>query len=266
MTTPSDYKIYLINLRRSESRLATMTKKFDELGLSFQRIDAVDGKARGPEANALFAAQRPRANGWLPGAIGCFMSHFNAWEAIAKADSEFGVVFEDDVHIASALPELLNHVGNYLDRMDVLRLEATKHQVRLDHNDVVNIGETKLIKVTSETWCTGAYVMPKRVAKLLLLDPLYTHSPVDFFLFDKGTSVVARRNRVFQTVPAVCVQAKFDPEQRQSKSILISNIEHNSGDGKIRHIFRKVGWRVNGLRNFIKGYRRIPLSDDIARL
>jgi glycosyl transferase family 25 len=119
------YKIYLINLSRAGNRLVAMQKKFDDLGLSFERIEAVDGRAMSKEQKHAFAIVRPRANGWLPGAIGCFRSHYLAWTAIAKGDAEFGVVFEDDVHISSKLPDLLANIGQYLNDFDVVRLEAS---------------------------------------------------------------------------------------------------------------------------------------------
>lgn len=261
-----DFKIYVINLNRATDRLAAMQKKFSDLNLPFERIEAVDGRAMPNEQKHAFAQLRPRANGWLPGAIGCFRSHYQAWTAIAEGSEAFGVVFEDDVHISSALPALLDGIGAHLDKFDVVRLEATKHRVWLDRTKNFQIGGTKLFEVKSETWGAGAYVLPKRAAQLLLSEPTTSHSPVDFFLFDKGTSVVARRHRIYQAVPALCVQSKFDAAQGKPETSYGSDIEHNSEDTALRHLVRKIGWRVRGFRNMLMGYRRIALSEDIVRL
>jgi glycosyl transferase family 25 len=259
------YKIYLINLNRAPGRLAAMQKKFGDLGLTFERIEAVDGRAMTKEQKHAFAIVRPRANGWLPGAIGCFRSHFQAWTAIARGDEDFGVVFEDDVHISSKLPALLANLDAHLRDFDVLRLEATKHRVLLNGTNKFDVAGVNLVEVRSETWGAGAYVLPKKSAQLLLAEPTTRHSPVDFFLFDKGTSAVARRHRVYQTVPALCVQSKFD-EASKPETSYGSDIEHNSEDTGLRHAIRKTGWRIRGLRNVILGYRRIALSEDIVRL
>jgi glycosyl transferase family 25 len=259
------YKIYLINLSRAGNRLVAMQKKFDDLGLSFERIEAVDGRAMSKEQKHAFAIVRPRANGWLPGAIGCFRSHYLAWTAIAKGDAEFGVVFEDDVHISSKLPDLLANIGQYLNDFDVVRLEATKHRVLLNGENTLHVAAIDLVEVKSETWGAGAYILPKKAAQLLLNEPTTRHSPVDFFLFDKGTSAVARRHRVYQTVPALCVQSKFDAESKPETSYG-SDIEHNSEDSGLRHEIRKLGWRIRGFRNVLLGYRRIALSEDIVRM
>jgi glycosyl transferase, family 25 len=260
------YKIYVINLQRATGRLAAMQKKFDDLGLAFQRIEATDGRAMSAERRQEFARARPRANGWLPGHIGCFCSHYQAWTEIAEGVEDFGVVFEDDVHISAALPAVLEGIGPHLDQFDVLRLEATKHRVLLNRAKYFSVAGINLVEVRSETWGAGAYVLPKRAAQLLLAEPLAHQSPVDFFLFDKGTSVVARRHRIYQAVPALCVQAKFDPAKAKPETSYTSDIEHNSEDTALRHVMRRVGWRIRGFRNMLLGWRRIALSDDIVRL
>jgi glycosyl transferase family 25 len=265
MNQLSQYKIYLINLERSTARLAAMALKFEGMGLSFERINAVDGRALSSDERAEFVHRRPRKNGWLPGAIGCFMSHYQAWNRIATGAEEFGVVFEDDLHIAETFPALLSKVGPLLGKIDIVHLEATKHLVLLDKNESELIDATRLLRVKSEVWGAGAYILSKRVARLLLQAPESQHSPTDFFLFDRGTSEIARQLRIFQAFPALCVQSKFDPEQVKPEVIYASNIEHNSEDNKGRHMIRVIGWRMRGLRNLLSGYRRIPLADDIVR-
>lgn len=260
------YKIYVINLQRASSRLLAMQKKFEDLGLSFQRIEATDGRAMSAEQRQAFACARPRANGWIPGHIGCFCSHYQTWKQIADGNEDFGVVFEDDVQISAALPSVLAGIGPHLAQFDVLRLEATKHRVLLNRGSHFPVAGVNMVEVRSETWGAGAYVLPKRTAQRLLAEPVARHSPVDFFLFDKGTSTVARQHRVFQAVPALCVQAKFDPSTAKPQTTYTSDIEHNSEDHALRHVIRRIGWRIRGFRNMLFGWRRIALSEDILRL
>lgn len=261
------FKIYLINLARSDARLAAMRQKFEHLNLQFERINAVDGRALSESEREEFAIRRPSLNGWLPGAIGCFMSHYEAWNLIANGVDDFGIVFEDDLHISEKFPALIKIVGKFLDNnIDIVHLEATKHRVLLDKHEAVETGSTRLIRVKSEVWGAGAYIISKQVARKLLQSPEKNHSPTDYFLFDRNTSEIARQLRVFQAVPAVCVQSKFDPVQAKPEVTYVSNIEHNSDAGTLRYYFRELGWRIRGFRNLLLGYRRIPLSDDIVRL
>jgi GR25 family glycosyltransferase involved in LPS biosynthesis len=161
---------------------------------------------------------------------------------------------------------VLAEISRHLDQFDVLRLEGTKHRVLLNPAKTVQASGINLVEVRSEAWGAGAYVLPKKAAQLLLAEPTTRHSPVDFFLFDKNSSAVARRHRVYQTIPALCVQSKFDAAMGKPETSYGSDIEHNSEDTGLRHAFRKLGWRIRGLRNVLLGYRRIALSEDIVRL
>lgn len=259
------YEVYVINLGRATDRLAAMTRKLDDLGLPFQRIEAVDGRAMSSEEKTAFAALRPRANGWLPGAIGCFCSHYEAWSRIAVSSADFGVVLEDDIHISIALPQVLMGLDAHLKLFDIVRLEGTKHRVLLNMKTKLSTLPITLYPVLSETWGAGAYAITKDAARQLLTEPLTGHSPVDFFLFDKKTSAAARRHRIFQSVPALCVQSKFDAVKGKPETSYGSDIEHNSEDTTWRLRMRTVGWRLRGLRNLIAGYRKILLSEDIVR-
>lgn len=261
------YKIYLINLDRAAGRLQAMKKKFGVLNLMFERISACDGRALSQDEKTQFAKSRPRANGWLAGAIGCFRSHHQVWSAIAEGKEEFGVVFEDDVHISAILPAVLSDIALHLDAFDVLRLEATKHRVLLNQSKVIQLVDTRLIEVRSEAWGAASYVLPKKTAIMLLAEPMAHHSPVDFFLFDKGSSAFARQHRIYQAVPALCVQSKFDEASIvNTETSYGSDIEHNVGYTRLRHLVRKIGWRINGFKNLLRGYRRIALAQDIVRL
>ena len=260
-----DFRIYVINLARATDRLAAMRSKLDELGLPFERIDAVDGRAMSVEERMEFARLRARANGWLPGAIGCFRSHFQAWNRIAEDSAGFGVVFEDDVHISSSLPMVVTNLGKHLGHFDIVRFEGTRHRVLLDMKESLSVLPISLYGVRSETWGAGAYAITRDAARLLLVEPVKSHSPVDFFLFDKRSSAAARRHRIFQSVPALCVQSKFDLVRGTVQTQYGSDIEHGSDRSRWQHRLRIVAWRVRGLKNLIVGYRRIRLSDDIVR-
>jgi glycosyl transferase family 25 len=78
--------ILMINLARSQERLLRSTRQLDALGLTFTRVDAVDGRALPP-------AEKPAR--LSPGEWGCLLSHRRAWERIAPA-AQGAVVVEDD--------------------------------------------------------------------------------------------------------------------------------------------------------------------------
>jgi collagen beta-1,O-galactosyltransferase len=79
-----------------------MQEIFRLIGLQFQRVDAVDGKALSPkqlEALKFMPGyldpfhQRPMKTG----EIGCFLSHLKVWEDIVRKGNQRSIVLEDDV-------------------------------------------------------------------------------------------------------------------------------------------------------------------------
>lgn len=105
--------IYLINLDRNEDRLDWFVKQYMESDLNhkkFKRVVAVDGKklniADYVTKNALKEIQQIEKTGYRTkhyqltrGAIGCYLSHLKTYKMIADGESEFGLIFEDDVKL-----------------------------------------------------------------------------------------------------------------------------------------------------------------------
>ena len=90
-------KCLVINLDRSQDRLAHMTSEFARIGIEFERVAAVDAQSRSDlqetpmQLNPL--TQLPLTNA----EIACFLSHKACWAKIADGDDAYGVVFEDDI-------------------------------------------------------------------------------------------------------------------------------------------------------------------------
>lgn len=93
-------KVYLINLDRSSDRLARCAPLLDRLGLPWERVPAVDGRALPPEVLARLNPHPAPHGEWFrpltPGEIGCFLSHLRCWELIQAQGPEVGIVLEDD--------------------------------------------------------------------------------------------------------------------------------------------------------------------------
>lgn len=79
-------KFYYINLDRSPDRKERMEKMFTQYKLSFERIQAVDGKE--------LSSWDDRLN---PYEHGCTLSHLKAIEKFYKSGEEYGIICEDDM-------------------------------------------------------------------------------------------------------------------------------------------------------------------------
>jgi glycosyl transferase family 25 len=153
-------KSYLINLEKDKERLAFVTKEFEALGLYFERINAIDGRTFSDQDFQDFQVLRPRNNKpWLRGQMGCFLSHFHAWELVANGEDDYCAIFEDDIHFSQDLKLLLNDPKSIPITTDIIRLETSTNRVLLDTSLFITRGKRNAYKVQSTTWCAAGYIL-----------------------------------------------------------------------------------------------------------
>jgi glycosyl transferase, family 25 len=123
----------LINLDRSQDRLAAMTAEFLRVGLAFDRFSAVDGIDLPGSVQPFFCdASGQVISPMRVGEIGCYASHLAVWQRIAAGEyGSAALVCEDDMRFpdefASFLPALLARAPS---GWDLIRLSPrTKHAV-----------------------------------------------------------------------------------------------------------------------------------------
>jgi glycosyl transferase family 25 len=201
-------KAYLINLDRSEDRLAHMREELGRAGVEFERIAAVDGAALGADALEDFRNARSAANpsGWLPGEAGCFLSHFEAWRRIASTGDPWAAVFEDDLRVSPDLGRLLASDDWIPSGADVVRLEANRSMRLSGGRAITAVSGREVYLARSGTAGAAGYVIASSTCRSLLETPPHLHTVLDVFLFKPKASSVARRLRRYQVVPALCVQ------------------------------------------------------------
>ena len=216
-------RAYVINLDRSEDRLAHMRAELGRQGIDFERIAAVDGAAlKQTELDAFCqarAAGKPR--GWLPGEVGCFLSHFQAWRRIAAAEDEWAAVLEDDLRVSPDLAALLASTDWIPADADVVRLEANR-SMRLSKPRAIRVTSgRRLYRAISGTTGAGAYILSRGAARRLIATEPALQTKVDVFLFKPKMSRTARELRRYQVVPAVCVQEGLaEGREGRMKSII----------------------------------------------
>ncbi|TMJ54520.1 MAG: glycosyltransferase family 25 protein [Alphaproteobacteria bacterium] len=207
-------RTYVINLDRAAERLAHMRRQFDQLGISFVRIAAVDGTSLSDRELLSFrtlAENGERPYQWMPSEIGIFLSHKLAWSTIASGDDQYAAVFEDDVHVSDEIATLLKDSSWIHNSADIVRFETTLQGMKLARKPISQAGQMKVFRVYSGAWGAAGYVIKREVASWLASSPPRTFGPVDWFLFHPE-SVVAPALSVFQLDPAPCVQDQYHPD------------------------------------------------------
>ena len=103
--------IWVINLRRSVERRAVICNQLDGLGMAYELVEAVDGRALSSETvSRLYSPSQSIANigrELTPGEIGCGLSHLQLCQRQVDEGHDEVLILEDDVIVDAALPEVL---------------------------------------------------------------------------------------------------------------------------------------------------------------
>ena len=101
----------MINLCDNTVRMNNVRRQLDTQGILFERIEAVFGANLTPaQVSEVYdvAANRTRAKqDFVPGELGCDLSHIVAWWRIVASDAPCGIVLEDDFGASHDLAAVL---------------------------------------------------------------------------------------------------------------------------------------------------------------
>jgi glycosyl transferase, family 25 len=175
---------YIINLDRSKERYEYVKTNIYNLGYPVDRISAVDGRLLNSEelqnlANIhiykTFLHKLPE-----PGTIGCSLSHIKTWESFLLSDSEYALIFEDDVEFD---PKLLRETVEELVKnnklWDIASFELSHRGMPLTIKELTH--NQKIVIYLAEVSHAGSYIINRKAAKNLLQKSLPIIMPVDHY-------------------------------------------------------------------------------------
>lgn len=205
-------RIYLINLDRAPERLQYMQKAFDEAGLEFTRIAAVDGKQLSDEEISCVVSGEGYW-GWLTrGEIGCFLSHRLCWQAIADAKEPYAAIFEDDMVLGANTGKILSTTSWIPEDADVVKLETEGSRIYVDKHDASQVAGRAVRRLRSSHYCAGGYILARNAASNLLEQSQTFADGVDHILFSSETVAAGDHkiyHKIYQLIPAICEQERF---------------------------------------------------------
>lgn len=201
MTRSQAMPIHVVSLARSPERRARSSARLGELGLSFDFLDAVDGralseaemKALGLEARSAFFSH-PLSRG----EIGCFTSHRRLFEMAAKDSAPMRLVLEDDADVDETLPALLDAIAA-LEKFDLIWLCGGPKAKRFAEARVLT-EKFKLARPYESKSTTQGYVVSRAGAAKLARHCARLIDPIDIAIkryWDYGGDV-------FNMMPAAC--------------------------------------------------------------
>jgi glycosyl transferase, family 25 len=118
--------MFVVNLDRSPERLALMTQRCQEIGISFERFPAVDGTDIPEALRRYFSDASGRIVSPLrPAEIGCYASHLGVWQHIVDENLPAAVVCEDDADLPGSFRAIVREIVSELAAgWDMVKLSA----------------------------------------------------------------------------------------------------------------------------------------------
>jgi len=158
------WKIYLINLERSTDRLTACARQFEEHGLSFERIEALDGeKLEQSDLIDVYDFQKSSYHKHLTcGEIACYLSHIRAWQKIVDEQLDYAFVFEDDVLLEENIKKGLDAIQNIEQPWDLIKLTEAPikrkvvHQMPADNFSLVTYNKVPIRSCAQVISLSGA--------------------------------------------------------------------------------------------------------------
>jgi glycosyl transferase, family 25 len=203
--------VWVINLKKRPDRLEKIGSRLDDLGIVWQRIDAVDGQIC--EEYLLKNTNKSGEIGPLSNSTrACSASHYVFWEKLLNSESFYGVLLEDDVELSNDFYELLCDVSWIPEDTSIIKLEKflPNRVSKVLLGGVVSnaINSTRHVhRMFSRHTGAAAYLMSKKGAKYALNWSFPFTVPVDHLLFNETVSKLSSSLKPYILVPPVAWQS-----------------------------------------------------------
>jgi len=171
--------VVLINLPRSTERRSRMQQRLAVLGLDYQLLPAVDGRAQWEQllpSVDLRAFERHVGGDVLPGEIGCYHSHLQAWRHLLTSDAQALLVLEDDMVFHDDFLDALRIALRGRAHWDLLKLAKIRAKQAVCQG---LLGPYRLNACMGAFTGFGAYLVQRDTAQRLLPTLLPIKAPID---------------------------------------------------------------------------------------
>jgi glycosyl transferase, family 25 len=179
-----DLSVYLINMDRSSSRLASVTAQLDKWQIPFERVSAFDGGKHDLSQCTIDRKSFERVHGRAVirnAEIGCHQSHLRALKQFVSSGKSFAVILEDDIEIASEFVCVLEQLVDWRDAWDIVPLFHWHRGIPIK---IKREGNFDLHVFLTAVTSSAAYVVSRRAAIVLLEHMEVQKACVDHQLFD----------------------------------------------------------------------------------
>ncbi|WP_319944211.1 glycosyltransferase family 25 protein [Mesorhizobium sp. AR10] len=201
-------KCLVINLDRSQDRLAHMTGEFIRMGVAFERVAAIDARDRPDLSRMPLRVKRLSPLRLTNAEIACLLSHRACWAIVAARDDAYGAIFEDDAVFSAKAGALLADAGWIPAAADIVKLETFFKKTTIARKRVSAGHGFSLSRLYRSHIGAAGYIISRQAARDLIAATEDIGIPVDHVIFNPGLATSSGKT-IYQLVPALCTQDQF---------------------------------------------------------
>ena len=226
-------KVYVINLPESRQRWNKTSSRLRELGVIFERFEAVDGRIN---SHPLFERyddklrEKHRRVSLSGGELGCFASHFKLWEKCVELDHPI-VVMEDDILIHDSLQEALSIAECNQGTYHYLRFSG----INVNHRPFKRLkpmGSFELVDHIKGPAGTQCYFLTPEAAKRFLKHAKVWYLAVDDYMDRYWRNGVACFSLLPYPVIRDDVKTDMDRRPKTKRTLLVKMIKETYALGE----------------------------------
>jgi glycosyl transferase family 25 len=178
----SQIPIFVINLDRATERLAHISKQFEALGLTFERVSAVNGSLLTATEKRKLNPPRLVGGEMSDGEIGCFASHLRVFQIAVDRNLPRVCVMEDDIGISPGALAWLASDAPLPGGCGILKLEGIIRP-KTTILPILEYAGQSIVFSWQVSYGTAAYIITLDAARRALRRLARMGSPIDHALF-----------------------------------------------------------------------------------
>lgn len=189
------FKVFLINLDKSQDRLEVCRQNFERYNIEFERVPAVYGKDLSEQQIEQFYDSERNQTGYKKplsiGELGCYLSHIHCWQKIIEQDLDYALILEDDFKLSEDFNQF-EQIFSKLQNWDYVRIAYPIKDTPAVAREKIT-AEHDLIYYKKVPINTLAQAVSKAGAKKLLANSKRVFRPIDVDIkhyWEKGIQVL----------------------------------------------------------------------------
>ena len=254
--------VWVINLNKRPDRLKKIAKRLDDLGIEWNRLEAVDG-SNSSDLQLEISKRNGEIGAISNGARACSASHSKFWKELVLSKFKFGIILEDDVELSDDFKDLVTSITWIPKNSHLIKLEkASAHKTSKlllgpELSDALN-NSRHVRKMYSRHCGTAAYLLSSEGAEIALSWKRPFTVPIDHLLFNETVSKLCTALNAMILVPPIAWQSEIVGQGSDIGNEKISN------SSKKQYFFRSLKRAYYESR--LWPYQLLVLVSGIAKL